>query len=288
MDFSGGVAAVTGGGSGIGEALCLALAGEGMQVAVLDVNGNRAVAVAERIGSRARPYRLDVTDRKALDKEAARIERQLGPVNLLCANAGVVMPFGSVIERNDTDWQYVLSVNLFGVIHTVDAFVEQLRRNAGNAHILVTSSMGGLVIGGHIPLGPYTVSKYACVGYCEELRSALTGERVGVSMLAPGVVNTEIMHNSSETRPGALGSQPPPPRQRGHVSPRLAAVAVTPAQAAETALAGMRNNRFYIPTHIDDAGRLKDHYDAIVGEMAGQGHRGGLLDAVDPADVTVS
>ena len=276
MDFSGGVAAVTGGGSGIGEALCLALAAEGMQVAVLDVNGHRASTVAERIGSRARPYRLDVTDPTALNEQAAEIERQLGPVSLLCANAGVVMPFGSVIERDATDWQYVLSVNLFGVIHTVDAFMEQLRRNAGNAHILVTSSMGGLVIGGHIPLGPYTVSKYSCVGYCEELRSALTGEDIGVSMLAPGVVNTEIMHNSSETRPVALGSQPPPPRQRGYVSPRLAAVAVTPAQAAETALAGMRNNRFYIPTHIDDAGRLKDHYDAIVDEMAGQGHQGGL------------
>lgn len=288
MDFSGGVAAVTGGGSGIGEALCLALAAEGMQVAVLDVNGHRAGTVAERIGSRARPYRLDVTDPTALNEQAAEMERQLGPVSLLCANAGVVMPFGSVIERDATDWQYVLSVNLFGVIHTVDAFMEQLRRNAGNAHILVTSSMGGLVIGGHIPLGPYTVSKYACVGYCEELRSALTGEGIGVSMLAPGVVNTEIMHNSSETRPGALGSQPPPPRQRGYVSPRLAAVAVTPAQAAGTALDGMRNNRFYIPTHIDDAQRLKGHYDAIVDEMAGQGHQGGLLDAVDPANVTVS
>ena len=276
MDFSGGVAAVTGGGSGIGEALCLALAGAGMQVAVIDVNGDRAANVAKRIGNCARPYPLDVTDRQALDEQAAGIERQLGPVNLLCANAGVVMPFGSVIERNDADWQYVLSVNLFGVIHTVDAFMEQLRRNAGNAHILVTSSMGGLVIGGHIPLGPYTVSKYACVGYCEELRSALGEAGIGVSMLAPGVVNTEIMHNSSETRPGALGSQPPPPRQRGYVSPRLAAVAVTPAQAAETALEGMRNNRFYIPTHIDDAVRLKDHYDAIVTEVAGQGHKGGI------------
>ncbi len=276
MDFSGGVAAVTGGGSGIGEALCRALAGAGMQVAVIDVNGDRAAAVAERIGNRARPYPLDVTDRRALDEQAAGIERQLGSVNLLCANAGVVMPFGSVIERNDADWQYVLSVNLFGVIHTVDAFIEQLRRNAGNAHILVTSSMGGLVIGGHIPLGPYTVSKYACVGYCEELRSALSEAGIGVSMLAPGVVNTEIMHNSSETRPGALGSQPPPPRQRGYVSPRLAAVAVTPAQTAETALEGMRNNRFYISTHIDDAGRLKDHYDAIVTEMSGQGQKGGI------------
>ena len=278
MELSGGVAAVTGGGSGIGEALCLALAGEGMRVAVLDVSAKRAETVASRIGGRAYPYRVDVTDRKALKDLAARMERVLGPINLVCANAGVVMPFGFVIDRDDTDWRYVLSVNLFGVIHTVDTFMDQLRRNAGNAHVLVTTSMGGLVIGGHIPLGPYTVSKYACVGYCEELRAALGEEGIGVSMLAPGVVNTEIMHNSSETRPGALGSQPPPPRERGYVSPRLAAVAVTPAQAAETALAGMRNKCFYIPTHIDDSHRLKDHYDAIVREMAGQGHQGGLTE----------
>ncbi len=270
------MAAVTGGGSGIGEALCLALAGAGMRVAVIDVSADRAAAVAQRIGVRARPYPLDVTDRRALDAGATRVERQLGPVRVLCANAGVVMPFGSVIERDEADWRYVLSVNLFGVVHTVDAFMEQLRRNVGKAHVLVTSSMGGLVIGGHIPLGPYTVSKYACVGYCEELRAALAEQGIGVSMLAPGVVNTEIMHNSSETRPGALGSQPPPPRQRGYVSPRLAAMAVTPVQAAETALAGMRDNRFYIPTHIDAAETLKDHFDTIVDEMAGQGQAGGL------------
>ena len=276
MDFSAGVAAVTGGGSGIGEALCLALAGAGMQVVVIDVSADRAAAVAQRIGPRGRPYPLDVTDRRALDAGAACIERQLGPIRLLCANAGVVMPFGSVIERDEADWRYVLSVNLFGVVHTVDAFMEQLRRNVGKAHVLVTSSMGGLVIGGHMPLGPYTVSKYACVGYCEELRAALTEEGIGVSMLAPGVVNTEIMHNSSETRPDSLGGQPPPPRERGYVSPRLAAMAVTPAQAAEAALAGMRHNRFYIPTHIDAAENLKGHFDAIVDEMAGQGHEGGL------------
>lgn len=276
MDFSRGVAAVTGGGSGIGEALCLALAGEGMRVAVLDVHAERAESVAGRIGGSAHPYKIDVTDREALEDLAARMEQDLGPVNLLCANAGVVMPFGSVIDRDKADWQYVLSVNLFGVIHTVDAFMEQLRTNAGNAHVLVTASMGGLVVGGHIPLGPYTVSKYACVGYCEDLRAALTPERIGVSVLAPGVVATEIMHNSSETRPGALGSQPAQPRDRGYVTPRLAAQAVTPAQAAEAALAGMRDARFYIPTHLDAAKRLKRHYDAIVGEMAGQGHRAGL------------
>ena len=276
MDFPGGVAAVTGGGSGIGEALCLALAGEGMRVAVLDVNPERAEAVAGRIGGRAHPYTVDVTDRRALENLAARTEQDLGPVNLLCANAGVVTPFGSVIDRDEADWQYVLSVNLFGVIHTVDAFMEQLRGNAGNAHVLVTASMGGLVVGGHIPLGPYTVSKYACVGYCEDLRAALTPERIGVSVLAPGVVATEIMHNSSETRPDALGSQPAPPRDRGYVTPRLAAMAVTPAQAAEAALAGIRDARFYIPTHIDAAARLKRHYDAIVDELAGQGHRAGL------------
>ena len=290
MDFSGGVAAVTGGGSGIGEALCLALAGEGMRVAVLDVHAERAESVAGRIGGRAHPYKIDVTDREALENLATGMEQDLGPVNLLCANAGVVMPFGSVIDRDDADWQYVLSVNLFGVIHTVDAFIEQLRGNAGNAHVLVTASMGGLVVSGHIPLGPYTVSKYACVGYCEDLRAALKPERIGVSVLAPGVVATEIMHNSSETRPGALGSQPAPPRDRGYVTPRLAAQAVTPAQAAQAALAGIRDARFFIPTHIDAADRLKRHYDAIVDEMAGQGHPAGLdgyKDSANPGDAAL-
>ena len=290
MHLTGGVAAVTGGGSGIGEALCLALANEGMRVAVLDVHAKRAETVAGRIGASAHPYPVDVTDRKALGHLAARIRHELGPLNLLCANAGVVMPFGSVIERDHEDWQYVLSVNLFGVVHAVDAFMEQLRHNAGNAHILVTSSTGGMVIGGHIPLGPYTVSKYACVGYCEELRAALTEERIGVSMLVPGVVATEIMHNSSETRPRSLGSQPPPPRDRGYVTPRLAAMAVTPAQAATTALAGLRKGRFYIPTHIDAANQLRRHYDAIVDEMVGQGHRAGLngyKHSANPGDATL-
>ncbi len=116
------------------------------------------------------------------------------------------------------------------------------------------------------------------MGYCEELKAAFAEEAIGVSMLAPGVVATEIMHNSSETRPAALGTQPPPPRDRGYVTPRLAAMAVTPAQAAATALAGVRNNRFYIPTHLSDAARLDAHYKAIVAEMTGQGHSEGLDD----------
>ena len=274
MKFSGGVAAVTGGGSGIGEALCLALADKGMKVAVMDIDTERANTVAERINTRG--YQVDVTDRKSLEIQAAQVEDDLGPINLLCANAGVVMPFGSAINRKDADWQYVMSVNLFGAIHTVDAFVGQLRSNAGNAHVLVTSSMGGLVVGGHIPLGPYTVSKYACVGYCEELKAAFADEQIGVSMLVPGVVATEIMHNSSETRPVELGRQAPPRRERDYVSPRLATMAVTPAQAAESALAGIHNGRFYIPTHLHDAARLDAHYQAIVTEMRGQGHEAGL------------
>lgn len=275
MEFAGGIAVVTGGGSGIGEALSLALANEGMRVAVVDVNADRAVAVADRIGSAAHAYQADVTRRDALCETAAQVLRDFGGLNLLCANAGVVMPFGSVLGRDDSDWQYVISVNLFGVVHTVDAFVPLLRQSAGNAHILVTSSMGGMQLGGHIPLGPYTVSKYACVGYCEELRAAVTDEHIGVSMLTPGVVTTEIMHNSTETRPPELGMQAPPPRDRGYVSPRLAAMAVSAEQAANAALRGIREDLFYIPTHVDAADKLQAHFDRIVAQMSGQGYEAG-------------
>lgn len=269
MILSDGVALITGGGSGIGKHLCIALAQEGMQVIVVDINEDRAKSVADKIGSGAHPYKADVTSREEMQSLAVKIEREYGKLNLLCANAGVVMPWGSVINREMNDWMFVLSVNLFGAIHTIDAFLPLIRQGSERAHIMITSSSGGLRVEGHVPLGPYTVSKYACVGYAEELRKALEDENIGVSLLCPGLILTPILETSAETRPASLGSQNAPTPER--VTSELTSMGIRPRQAAEVAIKGIKENRFYIPTHCNAYEKLKPHYEAILAELSEQG-----------------
>ena len=218
-DLNGRVAVVTGGGSGIGRGIALTLGAEGMTVAVADIQQSNAEAVAAEIeaaGGRAFGIGVDVTSVESLAAAAKEIVARAGGVNLLCANAGVLARIGPLADHTIEDWEYTLSVNVMGVVKTVAAFLPALRASAPDAHIVNTASLGGLTAEVRAPLGAYIASKYACVGYSEMLRAELAGEGIGVSVLCPGVVASNLTATSAENRPDAFGEQ---------AAPQLAAVA---------------------------------------------------------------
>lgn len=256
MDELGGrVAVVTGGGSGIGRGIALTLAAEGMAVAVADVREPSARAVAAEIesaGGRALGIGVDVTSVESLAAAAREVVARFGGVNLLCANAGVLARVGPLAEHTIGDWEYTLSVNVLGIVKTVDAFLPALRRRAPDAHIVTTASLGGLVSEVRAPIGAYIASKYACVGYSEMLRAELAGEGIGVSVLCPGVVASNLMGTSAGNRPSGFGEQAAPQLGTaggaGGVPP--APVKVMPAEdVGPIVIRAIRANRFLVLTH---------------------------------------
>jgi NAD(P)-dependent dehydrogenase (short-subunit alcohol dehydrogenase family) len=253
-DLNGRVAVVTGGGSGIGRGIALTLGAEGMTVAVADLQESNAREVAAEIesaGGRALAIAVDVTSVESLAAAAKEIVAQAGGVNLLCANAGVLARVASLADHGVEDWEYTLSVNVLGIVKTVNAFLPLLRSRAPDAHIVTTASLGGLVSDVRAPIGAYIASKYACVGYSEMLRAELAGQGIGVSVLCPGVVASNLMATSAENRPDAFGEQaapqlagadaasaPPPPFR-----------AMPAEDVGPIVIRAIRANRFHVLTH---------------------------------------
>ncbi len=164
-ELRGRTAFVTGAGSGIGRAIALACAAEGMNVAVADIDAASAAAVTGEIaqqGARSIAVPVDVTSSESLRAAAKETVARFGGVQLLCNNAGVMLPLGPLEEKSEADWEFVFAVNLFGVVKGVQAFLPQLRAaGPGNAHIVNTASLGGVVAVPGFPIGVYVASKYA-------------------------------------------------------------------------------------------------------------------------------
>lgn len=253
-DLNGRVAVVTGGGSGIGRGIALALGVEGMTVAVADIQRASAEAVAAEIesaGGRAVAIGVDVTSVESLAAACNEITARVGRVNLLCANAGVLARVGPLVDHTIEDWEYTLSVNVMGIVKTVTAFLPALRESAPEAHIVTTASLGGLVSEVRAPIGAYIASKYACVGYSEMLRAELAGEGIGVSVLCPGVVESNLMATSAANRPDAFGAAPAPQlaAEGGASAPPLPPWAIAAEDVGPIVIRAIRAKRFYVLTH---------------------------------------
>jgi NAD(P)-dependent dehydrogenase (short-subunit alcohol dehydrogenase family) len=265
-ELNGRVAVVTGGASGIGRGLALGLAAEGMRVAVADLQVSRAEAVAAEIesaGGRAIAVGVDVTSVQSLASAAKEVAARAGGVNLLCANAGVLARIGPLDAHTIGDWEYTLSVNVLGVVKTVDAFLPALRESAPEAHILTTASLGGLVSEVRAPIGAYTASKYACVGYSEMLRAEFADQGIGVSVLCPGVVTSNLLGTSAANRPGAFGGQVAPkltPEGGGNDAARLADFAMPAEDVGPIVVRAIRANRFHVLTHPNTRGLVEDRF----------------------------
>jgi NAD(P)-dependent dehydrogenase (short-subunit alcohol dehydrogenase family) len=272
-DFAGKVAVVTGGGSGIGRGIALGLASEKMTVAIADVRVETAEAVAAEVserGGRAFAVQVDVTSVESLATAAKQIAAEAGGVDLLCANAGVLARIGSLDEHTLADWEYTLSVNLLGVVKTVNAFLPLLRQRAPGVHIVNTASLGGIMSTEGFPIGAYVASKYACVGYSEMLRAELAGEGIGVSVLCPGAVPSDLMSSSTQNRPEGFGEQATPAFTPAPASSDAPAPDFSPMDAEEVGpivLNAVRENRLHILTHPQTRTGVETRFRAMLDDF---------------------
>ena len=262
-DLDGKVAVITGAGSGIGASLALACAAEGMKVVVADVDEAGAaatVAAVEAAGSEAVAARVDVRTREALDALADRTWDAFGGCHLLCNNAGVMVN-KPLLELEESDWRWILDVNLMGIVHGLGAFVPRMRAQGGEAHVVNTASMAGLAAFAAMGLGAYTASKFAAVSVSEILAQELEGTGIGVSVLCPGAVATRI-HESDRIRPADLPGSAPP-SLADEANPDHVAGVQTPDQIAQTVLRGVRENRLYLITHPEMKPAVEGRFAAI-------------------------
>jgi len=258
MELTGRVAVVTGGGSGIGRALAEALAREGTRVVVADVDERGMAATLEAVavhGGEALAVVTDVSDRDQVRALAERAWERFGAVHILCNNAGVAV-WGGLESATHRDWQWVLGVNLWGVIHGLEAFLPRMIAQRQPGHIVNTASMAGLVA---TPgLGVYNTSKYAVVGLSETLAKDLRPYGIGVSVLCPMGVATRI--NASErNRPERLRNDAP-----GSATPvQLMGRTLAPAAVAAMTLAAIRENRLYVLTHEEGLDPLRRRWERL-------------------------
>ena len=199
-DLAGKVAVVTGGASGIGKGIATQLAAEGARVIIADIQRDAMEAAAAEIGATGIP--VDVSDPASVDALARAALDRYGAVHVVCNNAGIG-PLAPVADLTLDDWRWMIGVKLWGVIHGVHTFLPILKRNRDGGHIVNTASMAGLVAGPR--LGAYAAAKYGVVGLTEVLAAELAADnsRVGVSVLCPGTVHTNI-GTSSRNRPADL------------------------------------------------------------------------------------
>lgn len=195
--FKGKVAVVTGAGSGIGRSMALALGRRGAKVHAADINGAAAIATAgavEQLGAEATGHTLDVTDADTVQQLAETIYKTDGRVDILHNNAGIGHA-GPVADTPLEDWQRVIDVNLFGVIHGLNAFVPRMVKQGGSAHIVNTASMAGLAASAG--MAPYCTSKFGVVGMSLALDAELEPRGIRVTALCPGVIDTAIVEHST-------------------------------------------------------------------------------------------
>ena len=261
-ELKGRTAVVTGAGSGLGRAMALAFAHEGMTLALADVDEKGLAETASQV--KGFSMRVDVSSEAEVRAFCDRIEDPF----LVCNNAGV-SPLGAVWESTAADWQWILGVNLWGVIHGVRAFAPRLlARNEG--HIVNTASVAGLI--SPPGSGAYNVTKHAVVALSERLVHDLRerNSNVGVSVLCPAYVPTGIS-NSERNRPAGLpaGERSDATKAKEIVLKKaVASGRLSADDVAKAVVSAVKEDRFYILTHPRIKGAIRSRMEDILEERA--------------------
>lgn len=255
-NFRGKVAVITGAASGIGWALAEKCAQEGMKVVLADVEAQALKQAEETLktrGAQVLAIRTDVSQASEVEALAELVFSTYGAVHLLFNNAGVSAGT-SVWESSLNDWQWVLGVNLWGVIHGIHAFVPRMLVQGSEGHIVNTASAAGLL---SVPgAGVYHVSKHGVVTLSEimSLELAMRGAKLKASVLCPESVNTHIL-NAERNRPQTLQNAREPYHMsiemvaKSAVMHQLVQTGLAPSQVAEIVFDAIRQEKFYIFTH---------------------------------------
>ena len=265
------VAVITGAASGIGRGLAERFAAADMKVVLADVE-EKALAKLETDlkakGATVLTIRTDVSNATDVENLAARTLEAFGAVHILCNNAGVVCS-RPVWEHTLADWEWVLGVNLWGVIHGIRSFVPRMLAQGDTCHIVNTASILGLV--GGSGEGIYKVSKHGVVALSETLADELAqkGANIQVHVLCPGWVRTGIL-DSARNRPDTLRNsaeteRPQEPVIGGSRNTRAEMEAgLSPAEVAEHVYNAIQNGTFYIHTHPEHRAWIRERMERIL------------------------
>ena len=270
-ELKGKVAAVTGAASGLGRSMALAFAAEGMDLALADVDEVNLSSVQDEIlakGVRAITLKVDVSNAQQLEIFRDQTLTRLGGVHVVCNNAGV-SPLGAVWENTPADWQWILGVNLWGVIHGVRAFAPHLIKQ-DEGHIVNTASVAGLI--SPPGSGAYNVTKHGVVALSESLYHDLRerNSAVGVSVLCPAYVPTGIV-DSERNRPKDLPLSTKSEATLAREAMLRKAVTsgkVSADQVAQAVVAAIRDERFYILTHPRIKGAIQARMEDVLNDRA--------------------
>jgi NADP-dependent 3-hydroxy acid dehydrogenase YdfG len=268
QDLEGKVAFITGGGSGVALGQAKVFAEEAnMKVVIADIRQDHldeAMGYFSKKNVAVHPIRLDLTDRAAYARAADEAEQVFGPVDLLCNTAGVSQ-FGPIENATFDDWDWQMDVNVNGVINGVMTFMPRMIKHGGG-HIVITASMSAFVA---LPTTSiYCTTKYAVRGLAESLRVEMPKYNIGVSLLCPGGVNTNI-HRSVEARPEKYGNTGYYGRDEAVFAGLKKAIegGFDPVDLGRVVLDAVRENKFWVlpyPEFVDgQMARDKEVVDAM-------------------------
>ncbi len=245
--IEGRTAFVTGGASGIGLAIAEALVAAGARVVLADWNATTVQEESARLGSATRPQQLDVTDRAGWEAAKRATEDAFGPVEILVNNAGIGPDLYELADMPPGNFDLLVGIKLTGTFNGIHTFAADLR-NRGEGHIVNTASMAGLMA---MPrLGAYTAAKFGVVGMSEVLRAEMEPHGVGVSVLCPGLIRTNLGSNNPVMTRATDG----PPRTQPGIDPALVGTQVVDA---------IRADDLYVITHGEYGGTVAARADRL-------------------------
>ena len=262
------VAFITGGASGVGLGMAKAFTGAGMKVVIADIRQEHLdEAMGELDTGSAYPVQVDVTDRAGMAAAAEEAERVFGKVHVICNNAGINL-FNDITSATYQDWDWVVGVNLGGVINGVVTFVPRIKAHGEGGHVVNTASMASFLAGPGA--GIYTAAKFGVRGISEALRYSLPQHGIGVSVVCPGLVESKI-YKSDEVRPAELSTDVTPADANFMaILPEVHTHGMSGDEVGEKTLRAIRRGDFYVLTHPEFREELQETFDEVLASLPGE------------------
>jgi NAD(P)-dependent dehydrogenase (short-subunit alcohol dehydrogenase family) len=249
MNFSGKTAFVTGAANGIGLGICRALARNGTNIVLADIEQAQLEIARRELSTfnvRTHAIEVDVSDADAYERAADQAEAEFGNIHFLFNNAGVSLGPTPLWQVTPAQWEWIFGVNIHGVINGIRTWVPRMQRHGEAGHIVNTASIGGLQVNPKLRNGSYAMTKYAIVAASEALALDLEGSPIGVSVLCPALVATTL-YASPQRRPQRLGGAYQPPA--AEAAKARFSEGLAPDDVGERVLDAVARSEFFIFTH---------------------------------------
>jgi NAD(P)-dependent dehydrogenase (short-subunit alcohol dehydrogenase family) len=264
MDFSGKTAFVTGAANGIGLGICRALARNGVNIVLADIEKAQLEIARRELAAfnvRTRAIEVDVSDATAFAHAADEAEAEFGNIHLLFNNAGVSLGAMPLWEVTPAQWEWIFGVNVQGIINGISTLVPRMRKHGESGHVINTASIGGLQVNPNLRNGSYAMTKYAIVALSEALALDLEGCAIGASVLCPALVATTL-HASSRRRPARLGG--PYERQGADAAEAWQSAGLSPDDVGMRVLDAVARSEFFIFTHEEPRAWIEQRHARIL------------------------